>query len=272
MQKFTYHSHTNSQGIYDGHNSAEEMINKAEELGFTEIGVSNHLIFHPNVAVVHKMFFNDTNKALDAFKVSIEEIHQAASRHKIKVLVGAEVDYFPSADWNKSFEKARQQLDLDYMIGSTHTIRSADERSIYNIYHLDLLPPSVSQEGKDELLKNYWLNIVASINSGYFDFIAHIDYCNIFNLGVEPKWDEYKWMIIEALVKNKQAFELNTSGYNNISMQHPHTWMLSELAKRDVPIVISDDSHNIDAIGQHFERAESLLSSLNYTNRFKLDK
>lgn len=56
VQNFTYHSHNNSQGIFDGSNSAEEMIGKAEELGFEAIGVSNHLCLHPNMPLANKMF------------------------------------------------------------------------------------------------------------------------------------------------------------------------------------------------------------------------
>ena len=85
---------------------------------------------------------------------------------------------------------------------------------------------------------------------------------------VEPEWDEYKWRIIEALEKHKQPFELNTSGYNRIDMQHPATWMLEELSKRGVPVIISDDAHDVSMLGQHFERAEKLLADIGYTSRF----
>lgn len=44
MQKFSYHTHTDSFGVYDGHNSATEMIAAAEAAGYTELGISNHLI------------------------------------------------------------------------------------------------------------------------------------------------------------------------------------------------------------------------------------
>ena len=51
MQKFSYHTHTNILG-FDGKNTAEEMIKKAEEIGFEEIGISNHFIYHPNLQIL----------------------------------------------------------------------------------------------------------------------------------------------------------------------------------------------------------------------------
>lgn len=59
MQKFSYHTHTNALGIFDGHHSAAEMIRRAEEIGYEEIGISNHLVYHPNLLTTSPMFFND---------------------------------------------------------------------------------------------------------------------------------------------------------------------------------------------------------------------
>ena len=68
MQNFSYHTHTNSFDIYDGQNSVEEMIIKAEEIGFVKLGISNHLAFHPNMPNQSKMFFSDFDKACDIYK------------------------------------------------------------------------------------------------------------------------------------------------------------------------------------------------------------
>ena len=99
--------------------------------------------------------------------------------------------------------------------------------------------------------------------------MAHIDLHKIFNLGVGPEWDKQKWQVIETLSEYNQPFELNTSGWNKANEQHPHDWMLRELAKRNVPIIISDDAHSTQMLGQHFARAEQLLSDINYTNHWK---
>jgi histidinol phosphatase-like PHP family hydrolase len=49
--------------------------------------------------------------------------------------------------------------------------------------------------------------------------------------------------------------------------------MIAELAKtNDVPVLLSDDAHFPERLGQHFDEAEDLLKSLNYTNRFTLSQ
>ena len=86
------------------------------------------------------------------------------------------------------------------------------------------------------------------------------------------KWNYWKEKVIETLDEYKQPYELNTSGWTKIGEQHPHTWMLKELSYRKVPVVISDDAHRIEHVGQHFEQAEELLKDLNYKTRWKLNK
>lgn len=268
MQNFSYHTHTNSFGIFDGRDSAAEMIKRAEEIGYKKLGISNHLCFHPNVKTPGRMFFTEYNKAVDIYKRVVEEIRLAAEKASIPVYVGFEVDFFPSAGWRNIFEKFRKDLNVDYFIGATHFLRESDESGVYNLYHLRRDNIVFSPDEETVYLKNYWENVIESVKSGYFDFIAHLDVCKIFGFCLDESWDELKYKLIETLAKYKQPYELNTSGWNKCDEQHPHLWMLEELNKRNVPVILSDDAHSTDMLAQHFERAEQLLESLNYKNRY----
>lgn len=270
MQKFTYHTHNDNFGIFDGKNTAEEMISKAEELGFETIGVSNHLIWHPNIYTDREaMFFDDFNKALDVHKRNIEYIREVGSKHKIKVLVGAETDFFSSSQWRTNFEKMIKELDFDYLIGSNHFVKNKEESFICNLYHLKYLPEDFDKDFLEECIKEHWLNIVECIKSGYFDFMAHLDYCTV-KIPDKEEYDEYRWQIIETLDKLKMPFEVNTSGYNRGQEQYPKRWMLKELCKRGVPTLLSDDAHRTDQIGQFFDKAEKLLEDCGCYKRFSL--
>lgn len=272
MQKFSYHTHTNILG-FDGKNTAEEMIKKAEEIGFEEIGISNHFIYHPNLQEKDNMFFNDMQKMETAAKKIIESIRQAALNSKIKVYAGFEVDFFPSARWRSDFEKIRKNIDADYFIGSTHILRDKDEQHIYNMYHYYY---KSEHRFKDDILQeylsNYWKNIAAAIKSGYFDFIAHLDVYRIFKLFDHLKFEEEIADLIDTFGKYKIPFELNTSGWTKYGIQHPDNSFLIKLRDKNVPVVISDDAHSVSMLAQHFQKAEDLLSELNYTNRWKLKK
>jgi len=123
MQNYTYHSHTYALNKYDGRNTAKEMIEQAEKIGFSEIGISNHMCYHPNLSKSSPMNINDIYEAIDTYHQIISEIREAANGKKIKVYVGFEVDFFPSKRWRDDFEKISSTIKADYFIGASHIIQ-----------------------------------------------------------------------------------------------------------------------------------------------------
>ena len=274
MQTFTLHTHNNELN-YDGKADAKTMISTAEEKGFKTIGVSNHLLvnealnFDPQV---EPMYFNDFDKVTDVSLRHIEILENLKSKHKIDIKIGFECDFFTSSDWRKKFEKMIQKLPVDYLIGSNHFLKNKDESYLCNIYHMKQKQTLPTPEEMHEYTTQHFKNIIECIKSGYFTFIAHIDYCTIFNYGTDKRYNDLKYEIVETLIKTKTPLELNTSGYDRINTPHPNPWMLEILAKDNtVPIIISDDAHDPSRIGKYFQEAEQLLSNLNYTNRFTLN-
>ncbi|MBR5154477.1 MAG: histidinol-phosphatase HisJ family protein [Alphaproteobacteria bacterium] len=274
MQNFTLHTH-NNELRFDGYADAKTMIQKAQDLNFQTIGVSNHVLVNQSFnfsPVDEPMYFNDFNKATSAYLKHIEILENLKQEFKIDIKIGFECDFFTSKDWRNSFEKMIQQLPVDYLIGSNHFLKSQDESFLCNIYHLKKIPNRPNDEDIHLYTINHFKNIIECIKSGYFTFIAHLDYCTIFNLGNDSRYDVYKQEIIEILEKTKTPIEINTSGYDRINRPHPAPWIIEELSKSNlVPILISDDAHRPESIGQHFEEAEKLLKNLNYTNRFNLN-
>lgn len=271
IQNFTLHTH-NNELRFDGRASAQEMISSAQAKGLKTIGVSNHLIVHQNMNSPHSdepMFFNDYNKAQNAYKRHIEILEDLKQHFNIDIKIGFEVDFFQDKTWRNNFEKMLKDLNTDYLIGSNHFIKNQDESFIRNIYHIKHYPPMQDEE-QHEYLINHFQNIEACIRSGYFTFIAHIDYCAIFGLGLEKRYDEYKYRIIEALKETKTPYEINTSGYDRIDRPHPDIWMIKELAKAKVPSLLSDDAHCPEHLGRHFGRAEELLKECGYNNTLRL--
>ena len=170
MQNFSFHTHTNTFGLFDGHNSISEMIEAAQKAGYKELGISNHLIYHPNMHTSSeaqkndKMFHADKQKAKEIMTAVVEEIREKAKTAPIKVYAGFEVDFFPSKRWRDDFEEIISAAKPDYLIGATHFIRTEDESLVLNLYHLK--ETNCSETEKENLMVNYWQNIVEAIKSG----------------------------------------------------------------------------------------------------------
>lgn len=270
MQKFSYHCHTNFAGIFDGHNSASEMIKRAEELGFTEIGISNHFIYHHNMALTHKMFFNNFDQALDIYRRNIDDIREAGVKSKIRVYAGYEANYYPSPRWCDDFERMRDKLGADYYIGAIHDLCDPTGEDILNLY--DIFEHKISDQAYriPSLYAGIYDVIISAIASGYFDFIAHIDIFKIFNLGIGEQWLESKIRLLDALEKHHQAYELNTAGWNKSNEQNPEQWFITEAHRRNIPVLISDDAHSVQDLGQYYDRAEAILTEIGYQNRWTM--
>lgn len=273
-QEFTLHTH-NGECHFDGRATAEEMVSAAEEKGFKTIGVSNHMICHEGLFQPPKpevMFMSDFNEAEKVYMRHIEILENLKGKCNIDIKIGFEADFFPDKTWRKNFERMLTRLPLDYLVGTCHFLMSDNLRFLCNIYHLKHLQEPLTPEQQREYVKNHFANIAAAIRSGYYSFMAHIDYCTIFGLGESEEYDEDKYKIIEALRETKLPFEINTSGYNRINRPHPTPWIIKELTKSsDVPVLLSDDAHAPEQLGQHFDKAEALLQELNYQPRFTLD-
>jgi histidinol-phosphatase (PHP family) len=269
MQKFTLHSHTNSYQIFDGVNSIAEMIRAAESKGFTEYGISNHLICWPDyLSYPMPMYFRSFDAGLDVYKRLVDDIREAAAKAAIRVYVGFEVDFFASAAWRREFEKALEQLDVDYLIGSNHNLLDNDFRKACTLYDIRDGRLKLSPEEQAEWRNNYWRSSIEMVKSGYFDFIAHFDLIKEAGIPEDNKSEDLKWRMVETLFQYKQQFELNTSIYYRMGEPSPSEELLKELGRNKVPVLLSCDSHTADTVGRHFEKAEALLASTGCLTRF----
>lgn len=276
MQKFNLHCHTNFCGVFDGNNTAEEMIYSYEQKGFETVGISNHCIYSKffestvkqnNFIDTSAMYFYDIDKLIDIHKKSFESIDEAASKHKIKVLKGFEMDFFMSKDWLKAFDKITKELNPDYIIGATHFLRNKDESFLYNLYFFKQMKSEYKKEIK-EFVINYWKNVIEAVKSGCFNFIAHPDYCCQFGLAVGDEWDDYKNELIETFYKTKTACEINTKCLRTTGNPSP-TWdLVNEMIKKEIPLLISDDAHRIEDVGANFDEVEHRLKELGCNKRF----
>ena len=129
-QNFTLHTHTN---LFDGKNTATEMIDAAQQCGMVAIGISNHFIVHPDIVDTPsyaaalrggyaRMYMNNFDGAINEFKQHYDELRRIAQHASIKILCGMEVDFFNTAAWRRGFERALKVLQPDYIIGSGHFV------------------------------------------------------------------------------------------------------------------------------------------------------
>ena len=273
MQKFSLHTHTIG---FDGRNTEEEMLRRAEELGWNKIGFSNHFIVHENIenapmyehaknAGYNIIYSSSFDEAIAKFEPHYKRIDELQGSTGIKILKGMEVDFFASDEWRKGFEEAVAYLKPDYLIGSAHFIEQ--DGVLFNSH--DVKKASLVEQQK--LYTRYWQNIRATANSGLFDFLAHIDLMKKVGIGREDCWAQEELKTIKAIKKAGVLVEINTSAFKNEEEPYPSRRIMQMMAEENVMVLLSDDAHDVVRLGADFDRAYDMAKACGINNFYNDD-
>ncbi len=248
MNKTPSHCHTTES---DGHNTIREMVEAAELLGFTEIGISDHLILHPTLDSI------DWAMPLDKLDDYVKEIKKVATTSSIIVKLGLEVDFFPHNPRAEELNNILLKYDFDFLIGSIHFI---DE------FPLDYLKKDwelLTQNEINNIHLQYWKNIKLMVETNLFSFAGHLDLPKklkfLPTINLEKEIDS----ALIAIKKAKIPIEINTAGWGKpCKEQYPSKNILQKCIKLDIPIIINDDAHTIKNLGRFYDKTEMLLKNL----------
>lgn len=278
MQKFSYHTHT---VFSDGDNSLEEMLAQAVKLGWEAIGISDHMIIHKNIKKnwyfekvcrqnhAH-MIHDDFKEAETVFARNTEFIRKTAKKYPLKVYIGFEVDYFTYNGWEEEFRDFINRIDHDYLLTGNHFFLSDDGLEIEDIYKLLDSYDEKSLKLFDEHVHRHFQNIRKAVQSGLFNFLAHLDYVRRIPFYESAKFTEDCLAVVKALKESGMGCELSTKGLRRIGDYFPQNNILEALIKEQVPLVISDDAHKTSELGYAFDKAENVLKELDCNSRFIL--
>ncbi len=245
------------------------MIKHAKEIGFTELGISDHLIAHPFLNKNLTPFEQPSFECMYEWTAKrAAEIRQLSKEENFPVYVGYEVDFFEFDGWKEGFESFCAQADYDYLICGHHFIWDEELREIGGLTRLK--ESSLEEKLYPVYFKKYFENLTQAVYSQYFDFFAHLDFIRWSGFCGTDDFKEERMAVIEALDKTQTPIELNTKGVSKIGDFYPAKWMLKELKSRHIPILISDDAHSIADQGADFQLAEDYLKELGYTNRITM--
>ena len=278
MQKFSYHTHTT---FSDGKNTLDEMLQQAVNLGWKEIGISDHLIIHKNVKKspfyhifvergVSHVYRDDFDKARKELIKNVAFFRETAAKYPIKVYLGYEVDFFTYKGWLEEFKDLIKEIDHDYLITGNHYFMSEDGEDVFDAYFYENAETPEGLGAFETLLRRHYETIAQAVSSGLFTFLAHLDYARRNKMHKFFPMIEEQKNIVHQLKKANIACELSTKGLRRINDFFPSEPILKELIAQNVPIVISDDAHYTTELGIDFDKAEAQLELLGCQNRFHL--
>lgn len=243
---FDYHMHTVIS--YDGHNTAEEMLQAAVKAGLKEICFTDHIDYDP-LEPERKIQF-DT----DAYNAAYDHL----SAEGLKIRRGFEFGML--ADNQETFRKDIQRRHFDFVIGSAHFIDGLDP----------YFDPFWQGKTMDEAEMRYFENLLACVKAhDAFDVLGHLTY--ISKAWANPtnrpiRFDAYREItdeIMKELVRKDKGMEINTSGKDPVGVFLPSVEFLKRFKELGGSIVtVGSDAHNPERVGQYCREACQLACEI----------
>ena len=246
---YNYHTHT----VYcDGKNTAEEMGQKAIELGLSEIGFSGHSYTEFDLEPCM------TREGTESYKREINALIEKY-KDKIKILLGIEYDY----------QSAEPLDDYDYILGSVHYILKNGEYLCVD-YSRDLQIDTVNRLYNGDFygyIEDYYSLVSDLYNKTKCDIIGHFDLITKFNSDgslfdvKHPRYIAAWKSAADAVLKAPAAVEINTGGIARGYLKNPYPAeeIIDYFKQNGKKLIFSSDCHNKEFLLFGYEDVKKYL-------------
>ncbi len=240
-----YHIHTRFS--HDSDTEPAELCARAQEMGLSAIGFSEHADFDPKDPMVDYFDYDKCEAAVNRLRRDFP---------KLDILFGIEIDY---RSWLKDeIADFLRRHPFDYTIGSVH----------YIVDYL-ALEKQLENRAEHELYTAYFREVAACAAGGLFDILGHADYIKRV---AEKRYGPYAANdhaallaeIIDAVIANEMALESNTKGLRS-GLREPYpNYDLLELyaARGGRKVILGSDAHNPEELCCDFDQVAEKVKQM----------
>jgi len=240
-----YHTHTSLCKHATG--TPEDYVLRALELGFDEIGMSEHIPMPDSFDERHRMSIEEYYQRYAPSVVEVSERY----KKRIQVRRGIEADFFDGTqEWVREFIK---ENDFDFVIGSVHFLGSwgVDDPTFVHRYE---------EADVDRIYEEYFHTVERAVRTGLFDIVGHYDLVKKFGYRPTRNMDELIREVIGEIKKNDLCLEINTSGLRKpVQEMYPSEFILSLARDVRLPLTLGSDAHAPEDVGKDFPLAVEMI-------------
>ncbi len=253
MYKNVIDMHCHSDNSFDGHHSMIFICEEAKKIGARGLAFTDHCEIDGkdfDFRAFTTNTFVECQRAKNVFAGDLV------------VMNGLEIG---QAIYNKArAEKIINALQYDFILASIHNLENMED-----FYFLDY-----SKYDVDDLLKKYFNTVLELAKWNNFDSLAHLTYPLRYIVGeskIDVDLDKYSDTIdeiLETIINNGKALEINTSG---LFMKLEETLPTFDIIKKfhDMGgqyITIGSDSHYANKICQGIDQGMKLAKDAGFDN------
>ncbi len=246
---YNFHTHTT---YCDGKSTAEEMVQKAIELGLSELGFSGHSYTEFDLEPCM------TREGTELYK---KEINALKEKHKdkIKILLGIEYDYHSDEPTE----------NYDYILGSVHYLYKNGEYACID-YSREKQIETVNKYYNGDFyayIEDYYKTVAELYNKTKCDIIGHFDLIkkyngdgSLFDIN-HPRYIAAWKAAADAIIKTPAVIEVNTGGMarGHISEPYPSKEIIEYFKKNGKKVIYSSDCHNKDFLLFGYDEIKGIL-------------
>lgn len=243
---FDFHMH--STVSFDGHDSAQRMVQAAADMGLKEICFTDHIDYEPGAQQQTMVF--DTG----AYHAAYDGLAHPA----VKIRKGLEFGMLP--DNAAQFKEDLNRADFDFVLGSVHFTDGID------IYFEPYWEGKTVYQAERRYLEETLACVQAHDD---FDVLGHLTYISKARAHPSPRpvpYEEHRDIIDEILrllVKKDKGMEMNTSGVDRCGDFLPYAVYFRRFQELGGQIVtVGSDAHNWQRVGQYSDRACAILKDI----------
>ncbi len=232
---------------------------RAVELGFTEIGFSDH-------SPMKRDDFDDWRMRFDQLAEYVEKVGQARKDFpQLTIRLALEVDYLPGQEeW---IRELATRHPWDYFIGSVHYV--SDSWAVDSPYKLS----EWKMRDVWEVWSVYFERLTMAAESGLFEIIGHADLPKKFGYKPDRDCTPLFETFLTAAKKRNCALDVNTAGLRKDCKEiYPSRQFLELAIQKGVPITFGSDAHAPEEVGMNFMEAIELVRSVGYRECLTFEK
>ena len=246
------HTHTT---FCDGKHSCEEMILKAKAIGLTSLGFSGHS---------HSPYIkSNSSMSPDGTKEYQKEVARLKKKYEgeFEIFCGVEFEQYSDDPL----------VGYEYAIGSNHYLKLGGEVVGFDRSKEEVCRIIKVYFGGDgmKFAREYYRQFAELPNYGKFDIVGHFDlitknneYGDLFDEN-SVEYRKYALDCLHTLAEKISVFEINTGamtrGYR--TTPYPNPFIIKEMQKLGVGIIISSDCHDGDFLTYGFDKAIELCKA-----------
>jgi histidinol-phosphatase (PHP family) len=260
-----YHIHTCMCRHAEG--EPREYLERAAELGMTEMGFADHLPFLGGWEPLHDLTDDWAMRVdeLDAYCSVVQDLAREFAPG-LRVRLGIEADFIPETLDDTA--AVLRQYPFEYVIGSVHIVGDR-----FGFDHPEMAG-RLDEYGIDRIhLESLELTRQLA-ETGLFDVAGHFDHAKKFGPPADSEAvAAAARAALRAVAAAGMCIELNTGGLRKpIGETFPGPGLLAEARDLRIPLVFGSDAHKPRDVGYGFDRAAKLACAAGYRELQRLPR